>query len=70
MARRQELDHGPTTAPSRRGELSADALLAVALEEGGPLPKDDVGALAAACDIQLAELELAESSAPVTPVAP
>jgi hypothetical protein len=41
----------------RRGELDADDLLVVALEDNRPFPSDDVLVLAMACDIPASALD-------------
>jgi hypothetical protein len=47
--------------PAKRlGELSADDLLAVALEDGSPLLPGDALALASACDLSASALGLSE----------
>jgi hypothetical protein len=56
------LNEGPSDPPKRLGELSADDLLAVAVEDGEPLPPADVQVLAQACDIDARALGL-ESAA-------
>jgi hypothetical protein len=45
-------------------------LLAVALEEGAPLLASNIEALAATCDIEANELNLASNLATVTSVSP
>jgi hypothetical protein len=45
----------------RRGVLPAEDLIAVAVEDGAPLPSRDLGVIAVACDISLRELHASES---------
>lgn len=71
IARKKELLGSSTAeASSRRGELLADDLFAVAIEEDGALPDMDVQVLAAACDIDRAELDLAQVGSLVPPMSP
>jgi hypothetical protein len=71
IARKKDLLDGASAAPShRRGELSADDLLAVAIDEGREIPAKDITVLAQACDIPVADLELAPGSAVVTSPSP
>jgi hypothetical protein len=42
IARKLVINGGPSAAPSRSGELSPDDLLAVALDDSGHLPRQDV----------------------------
>jgi hypothetical protein len=67
ILRKKALNEGappPTQPPRRRGELLADDLLAVAVEDGETLSDGDVTALADACDISASEL-----GAPAPPLA-
>jgi hypothetical protein len=63
VLRKKALNEGTAEPPRRRGELSADDLLAVAVDEGVPLVPDDVHALATACDISASELGFDSTSA-------
>jgi hypothetical protein len=56
--RKKALNEGSGTPCTRRGELSVEDLLAVALEEARPLPEEDVCALASACDLPSSDLGL------------
>jgi hypothetical protein len=60
--RKKEINEGPSMPSRRRGELVAEDLLAVALEDGRPLHPGDAAALAEACDIPPEDLLLAASS--------
>jgi hypothetical protein len=71
IARKKELVDGATTESSRRrGELSADDLLAVAVEEGRVMEEQDITALAEACDIPCADLRLVPGSSMVLAATP
>jgi hypothetical protein len=60
ILRKQKLnDTQPqSTRSPRRGELDADDLLAVAIEDGSPLPTRDIVVLAEACDLTASDLGL------------
>jgi hypothetical protein len=64
MLRKKAINEGSAMPPARRGELSADDLLAVAAEDDAPMPIDDVQQLAQACDIQLSALNLETAGSP------
>jgi hypothetical protein len=51
ILRKKDLNEGPSALVRCHGELSADDLLAVAVEDGQPLQSGDALALAMACDI-------------------
>jgi hypothetical protein len=71
IARKKELLGSSTAeASSRRGELLANDLFAVAIEDEGALPDKDVQVLAAACDVPCAELDLVQVGSPVPPTSP
>ncbi|KAK1615444.1 hypothetical protein QYE76_020966 [Lolium multiflorum] len=70
VLRKKALHEGTAEPPRRRGELSADDLLAVAIDEGVPLVPEDVQALATACDIPASELGSDSVSAPSTAGSP
>lgn len=70
VARKQSMDEGAFVAARRQGELSADDLLAVAVEEGLPLPDADVAVLAKACDIPISCLGLSASPVLVDAASP
>jgi hypothetical protein len=53
---KQKLNEGQELHPSRVGELDADALLVVDVEDPDSLPPRDVHVLAEACDIPVAAL--------------
>lgn len=60
VQRKKALNEG-SSAPApkpRRGELLADDLLAIAVEDGAPLQSDDILALARACDLPTGSLGL------------
>jgi hypothetical protein len=61
VARKQSMDEGAFVAARRHGELSADDLLAVAVQDGRPLLEADVVVLAKACDIPISGLGLSPS---------
>jgi hypothetical protein len=57
MQRKKELREGDgSKPPPRKGELPADELIVLAMEENSPLPDRDVLSLAATCDIPAVEL--------------
>jgi hypothetical protein len=60
MSQRKDINEGPAVPERRRGELVADDLLAIVVEDGGTLQVPDVQALAMACDVPLAALGLGE----------
>ncbi|KAK1631775.1 hypothetical protein QYE76_006090 [Lolium multiflorum] len=62
VQRKKALNKASGSRPLRRGELVADDLLAVAVEDGKALAAGDVGALASACDLPLARLGLGAAS--------
>jgi hypothetical protein len=66
ILRKQKLNESQAShhRSSRRGELDADDLLAVAVEDGCPMPPRDVLSLAMACDISAADLDLEIPSSP------
>jgi hypothetical protein len=57
IQRKKNINEGSMKMQRRRGELDADDLLAVALEDNHPFPSDDVLILAAACDIPALALD-------------
>jgi hypothetical protein len=66
IARKKVLQEGPSAASRRHGELDADDLLAVAVDDKGPLLALDVEALAVACDIPCGALQAPAALAPVS----
>jgi hypothetical protein len=71
IARKKDLFDGATAESScRRGELSADDLLAVAVEEDREMAVEDIAVLATACDIPCEDLCLASGSSEVLTVTP
>jgi hypothetical protein len=64
MLHKKAINEGSVMPVARRGELSADDLLAVAAEDGTPMPLDDVQQLAQACDIALSALNLETAVSP------
>ncbi|KAK1660865.1 hypothetical protein QYE76_049024 [Lolium multiflorum] len=67
IARKRSLLDGAIAETSRRqGELSADDLLAVAIDEGREIQAEDIAVLAQACDIPVADLQLAPGLSVVT----
>jgi hypothetical protein len=58
IMRKKGLNEGTSEPPKRHGELCADELLAVAVEDGRPLLPGDAQDLARACDIPEAALGL------------
>jgi hypothetical protein len=68
VQRKKALNEGSSQpAPNpRRGELFADDLLVVAVEDGGPLATEDVLALAKACDLPSSSLGLDRASPSLT----
>jgi hypothetical protein len=51
LRKKARMEGGEVLAPSRQGELPSDDLIAVAIEDGKPMPEPDVLVLADACDI-------------------
>jgi hypothetical protein len=71
IARKKNLlDGAVADPPRRRGELSTDDLLAVALDEGREVPARDIAVLAQACNIPVADLGIAPGSPMVTSPSP
>jgi hypothetical protein len=71
IARKKELVDGAAAESShRRGELSADDLLAVAVEEGREMDVQDITVLAKACDIPCEDLRLVPGSSMVLDATP
>jgi hypothetical protein len=70
MLRQKEKNEGLGGAARRRGELPAEDLLAVALEDGHPLHVADVQALARACDVDPDSLDLAPASSSALAASP
>jgi hypothetical protein len=66
VLRKQKLNEGEAKPQRRRGELDAEDLLAVAVEDGRPLPPRDALVLAAACDNSPAALGLEPSALPLS----
>jgi hypothetical protein len=65
IARKKDLKEGPSMASRRLGELNADDLLAVAVEDKRALLIHDVEALAVACDIPCGALLAPAAPSPV-----
>jgi hypothetical protein len=57
IQRKKKINEGSQISQHRQGELDANDLLAVALEDGRPLPTGDVHALAVSCDIPVSALD-------------
>jgi hypothetical protein len=71
IARKKDLlDNAAAEVSRRRGELSADDLLDVAVEDDREIAVEDIAVLAKACDIPCEDLCLVSGSSEVLTVTP